>query len=606
MANQLKKLADVTYSAGRPYIPAQSAYCYWESYQREGTWELRTSTQTFNDGGTIVTITSSWYEYVPGGSALRRVCVPAVIGQTAIPSGTSYSAIIGWNSGGRSVDPLAADGYFEFKVGASPIGVVVGLVAQNFTTLPNEPTHAFYAHDTTVDVYESGVTIATAPTPFDRTKPMRISRSGSQITYSYDGWEHISAVPAVGPQYLDASMYYTGDSVNDPVLGFIAPGDAEGSGTFAAMDGLASDFDYGVDGGYAQGTGVFPRMTGAATGVLYGYGEGSGSFQPMSGLAADHAYAGGFGSFEPLTGDATGGFDAPAFSYGYGIMAPLSGSGTLLVGETGTGTGTFPAMDGLASDYLIGYMQGEGSFQSMQGFGVLLPPSEDQAQLANGIVFVDTYFTPTIMVREIMHEGLSIAGEFSATVSVSDSYVDALMLQDSFTFSQTIQAMINAGLLLASNSRVTVPATQYAVNVLTGALATYQGFDFLSFARAGGNTYACRADGMYLVRPGDDNGSPIDIDIDFGASSYGSVNTKTIEDVFLGLSTDGQVYLRVTTDDVEYRYNVIAREPASKAVLGRGVSGRRWNLALEITDATSMELDYLEVIVTPSVTRRAR
>lgn len=69
-------------------------------------------------------------------------------------------------------------------------------------------------------------------------------------------------------------------------------------------------------------------------------------------------------------------------------------------------------------------------------------------------------------------------------------------------------------------------ALQYAVNVLTGALTTYQNFGFTQFARVGGETYTIRPDGLYCLRGDTDNGETLRAMIDFGASDYGTAKAN--------------------------------------------------------------------------------
>jgi hypothetical protein len=606
MANQLKKLADVQYTPGRPYIPAQAGYCYWQEYQLPNRFVLRTSTSTLSgpNGGTIY-VTTSWWDVQPGGTAYRQICVAAVPGQTAIPASTTYTAIVGWNSGGRSIEGLTGDGFFQFRVGPSPIGVVVGLVNQNLSTLPNEPTHAFYAHGTAVDVIESGTVVATAPSAFSATKTMQIARSGTTVTYTYDGWSYTSSVPAYDTQYLDGSLYYTGDSVDDPVIGLAVAGYGEASGTLPRLDGLASNYDYSVDGGYGQSYGTLPALTGSAFINNIITGQAYGTLQPLSGLAADHPYAQAFGTLPALTGEGAGGFPAPAFVHGYGIMPALSGSSVLLVGEIGTAVGTLGAMDGMAANYPMPWGQASGTLPALSGNALLTLPELDKPELNQGLVFSDVFFAPMV-ARETIREGLQLSGEFDATLLVTDSFMDGLIMQDTYTVSQALQAIIEAGLLLSGASDQSAVPTQYAVNALTGALSTYQGFDFRGFTRAGGWTYAVRADGLYRVRAGDDDGEPITVDIDLGADGFGVPNAKTIEAVYLGLATDGQVYLRANVDGDERSYRVVQRDHVMRALLARGVTGRRWNLALEVVDATEMELDLVEILVAVNQRRWTR
>lgn len=608
MANQLIKLADAVYSPGTPYQPAQPAYCYWTVDHVPGYWTYGGTTTWVKDPqtGEYVAFTSYTPVWQPATETPVQVCVPGTPAVPGVPAVTSYTGIAEWNAGGRSVEGLAADGFFQFKLSAGTVATAIGLVLQNVTTKPNEASHAFYVHEDTVDIIESGTVVVADFAPHDPAAVFRIERSGTTVTYRHDGNTYVSLVPAVDTVFLDAAIYYLGDSVYDPEIGTLVDNEGEAYGTFRAMDGLASNYDYGVDGGYGQAYGYFKPMTGAATADNINVGVASGTFEPLTGLAANYAYAEAHGSFAALTGEADGGFVVPEFSYAYGVMAPLSGNGLVYVGVYGVASGTFARMDGLAANFDYNYGQASGSLKPMTGFGFLTTPEEDLPVLRQGLAMFDSYFAPMTMSASFM-EGLELGTSFFANIVVADAISDALVLQTSLSFSQVVQALINSGLAIVGDTDAAQrAAVQYAINVLTGAVTTYNGFDFLGYAKAGTNVYAYKPDGVYLLRAGDDDGLPIEIDIDFGTSSYGAATLKNVEDVYFGLATDGEVYMRANTDGVEHTYHVIDRGATMRALMARGVSGRRWNLALEVVDATEFELDLVEVRVSTSRRRRAK
>src|SRR5574343_1197731 len=177
MANQLVKLADVTYTPGTPTIPSRPAYCYWTQVVAAGHWTYPRREQWVQDPSTGqwqqvgATSTSVW---APGQTTMKQVCLPAEPGQVGTPATVSYTAALGWNGGARSITPMTGNGYFSFKVADGVGGAVVGLVRDDQSTLPNEPTHALYIHNAQVQIMESGAIVATAPTSHVGSKQLRI------------------------------------------------------------------------------------------------------------------------------------------------------------------------------------------------------------------------------------------------------------------------------------------------------------------------------------------------------------------------------------------------------------------------------------------------
>ena len=658
MANRLTKIAGVQYTPGTPYQPAQPGYCYWTSVLTPGDYSYPGTVKWLFDSNLQQWVAVYSYEPVwnpPSGQNIIT-CTDPVPAKPATPATISYSGIVGWNAGGRSIVGMTDSGYFGFKVSQSAIGAIVGLTTQNLNTQPNEPTHAFYIHDGLVEIIESGVVVATAPTPHVEANQFRIIRSGSSVNYSYDGWIYDSAASVSGTQYLDASMYFSGDSVFDPVLGveqsFGATEDIgarsalglthngvgylRGITSFAGAQGEAymnedgdeidlrkirsvvgvvdtvnMFVDYAltaVELVGATGTARFVYTGAPDDSLPVGYEDGSASgvLPLLDGLASDEPYAQAYGVLPLLSGSAEGNFPTVEFSYGFGVLPPLSGTALSYTGVYGEGYGELPLLDGLAADYDDIYSQGYGTLPLLSGGGVLTTPELDFPYLHYPLLISDAMFGLPVASARI-YDWLEIQGEVSAVVMVQDAIFDNLGLSYTLTFQQAMEAFIRAGLLIAGDtSSARRMAVQFAVNALTNSLTTYSGFDFDDFARTSDQTYAARPDGVYLIRPGDDNGEPIDIFLDFGAMTYGTTTVKTIEDVFFGMTTEGQVFLRANVDGIEHTYRIEQRGETTKALMSRGTWGRRWNLSLEVIDAVDFELDFVEVMVAASVRRRRR
>lgn len=607
MANQLTKLAIVSYTPAIPYRPAREAYCYWRRETVEGFWDLQLvavyveSNNALTIGGTpgrqLVFQTQPVWR--PGGVVETRVCLPADPGQQGVPEQTTYTPISGWNSGARSVAPLLADGRFEFNVKSGAIGVVVGLVSQDAGTLPSEATHAFYVSRSTIKVYESGVEILTVPEPHIESETFVIERSGVVVTYRYGDWAHTSLVPAVDQQFLDAALYFTGDTVFDPALVLSVGAEGIGYASLRPVNVLASDLDYDTDGGDAVGYARTPLVVaqgqvnntviGTALATLRGVQVFSSSMT---------RYAEGSATLPSVTARGEDGIVVPEFSYGYATLWPLSSVGVGLTGELGSATATLRAVDVLASNYPMRYGQAYSTLQSLDIVNAtLVLPEDDLPVTMSGMGVYDFYFTDERVQAQI-NDGLSLTDSLLAVVSITDTTFDMLELRDALTFTQAVESIIRSGLTVTGDTNAAQrAAVQYAVNVLTGGLSTYSGFEFDRFVQTTTQVYGARADGVYVLRPGDDNGLPINIEIDFGADDFATPAAKSVEAVYLGMATDGQAYLRTNNDGEERTYRVVQRGPIMRAVMAKGVTGRRWNLKLEVVDATQFELDLVEVIV---------
>lgn len=600
MANRLVKLDAVSFTPAIPYVQAQPARCWWQAVYTPGRW-VNFVDLGVNSALVFSNITSSkgGLRWAPPTYVNKRFCSPAIPGRQGVPASTVRSAIIGWNSGASSVVPLSGDGSFAFKIGSRPVAIVVGLTPNNLTTLPSEPTHAFYVAGSVIKVYESGVEVLTVPEAHSQATPLIIARSGVVVTYKYGTWSHVSANPAVGPQYLDAAMYFTGDVVFDPVMSLQADVDMTGYAVLRPISVAASDLDYATDGGDAVGYARLPVVgaQGQTNNIIVG--AAIADLQAVQVFSSDALrYASGLATLTPLTAEGEDGIEVPAFSYGYSTLWPLSAAGIGFTGQLGDAQVSLRAVDVLASNYPMNYGQAYSTLQPLDiANATLVLPEDDLPLTTSGLGVYDFYFTDERVVSQIS-DGLEITDTNTAVVSVTDSTFDMLELRDALTFAQVVESIIRSGLVITGDtSAAQRAAVQYAVNVLTGGLSTYNGFEFARFAQTTTHVYGSRADGVYVLRPGDDNGLPINIEVDFGADDFATPAAKAVEAVYLGMATDGQAYLRTNNDGEERLYRVIQRGPIMRAVMAKGITGRRWNLKLEVVDATQFELDLVEVIV---------
>jgi hypothetical protein len=194
---------------------------------------------------------------------------------------------------------------------------------------------------------------------------------------------------------------------------------------------------------------------------------------------------------------------------------------------------------------------------------------------------------------------LTLSGSGAGRVILLAGAGSTLVLLDGVGASITIVAGVGSALRLSSGGSVGgIKTLQYATNLLTGAATRYEGFGFDGFCRVGMDTYGFKSDGLYKIGGGDDSGAPINMLIDFAADEFGTPQGKRVGNVFLGLETDGDVFVRMTDDDDrEANYRAYQRRSEFRADMGRGGKSRFWRLRLEVLDSTEARLDNFEWVV---------
>ena len=601
MANRLQKLADAQYTPGRPYQPGVPAYCVLVPYEVPGYYKYISYSVVDQDGN--VHIYSSVVGYVPPQTTYVQQCYPAIPEVAAIPSTVTYNAIMGWNGGARSVTQLDGDGFFSFQVKENAAGVVVGLSDVNNNQLPSEPSHALFIQGTTLRVIESGEIVHTASVSHAYANVYTIRRTGLTVTYSTTGWDYTSEAPSAGAKFLDAAMYASGDYVDNPVMTVETP-TGEASGSFVALVGAA------YEGDYAEAYGSFIPLTGSA-GVTV-LNTGAGTLGALLGIASEGPYAELSGTLPALTGTGDGGYPQVSIIFGVGIMTPMACVALGLTGEVGSAAGTLEPLAGLASEGAYGEVR--GTLPALTGYADTGWPNENE-KFEIDVLLAGDFYLPSDNRVATISDTLELGDEFSYLLTVDSDIFDALLLSDNMTLVQVVDALITGRLILSNElssslvlDQFSNEPVQYAVNTLTGALTTYTGFGFTAFASVDQTMYGAKTDGVYRVRRGDDDGDPISVaEVDFGYTDFGTPRAKHVDAAYFGITTDGQVYAKMTGDDgVERTYNVVQRGDSARALFGKKLTSRHWNLVLTVVDPTELELDTVEQVVAVSTRRWTR
>jgi hypothetical protein len=494
--------------------------------------------------------------------------VPAVPATAGSPGYTIDNGVAAWNAGGSSISPLDGDGAFEFYTNNAPGGVVCGLVTADLSVLPHEATHAIKVVGATASVIEGGVVVHTFPSAVTGGTTYLIRRTGTTVNYFSDAETYISATPAtLDKVYLDASLYLSGDYVDSPELVEGNSGASVGSvyAVLPAMVGKGGDIISFV-------AGVLPAMVGMAYSTIAG----------ASGRV-------------------------------FGLIPPMGGFSTGLTGTQGDVAATLPTMLGVSADYAYSFVA--ATFPAMTGEASWV--DENDFRTISSELRMGSPVSNMQRVSDAVVSHLALISTLNGVLFISDAVYDALVVGDTIASRQSAMDTIGAMLLLGTglvqtNETDLTPQqvasrapTQYAVNITTGALTTYTGYDFLRYATAGQTSFGAKADGVYRIRPGDDDGAPRPVYIDFGTLLVDSPLVKSIEMVNLAVDTDGQVFVRLVTGHSDKLYRVVSRQEASRAVTSRGVGGRSWNVSLEVEDSTDFVLDMVELSVATSSRRWA-
>jgi hypothetical protein len=620
-----------TFDPGSPYVPGSPGTPYsperliWEPQvvcglepNVPGHWEYiisgYSSTRIFVPDAPYpgVGVYISWVcrtELVPV-HVLATAYVPPTPAIPGVASSLITDYNLGWNAGARSIEFFRNDGFVEFTVPGSTVGACVGLSTTDDSATYVDIDHAFYVARDVARIYERGIERlyigASAGVVY------RIQRAAGVVTYYVDDvLVYTSALTTTLPAFLDASMYAGGDTVTDAIIDDLAniaislptlsvlAGDAyascsismrtllllggDAASTSPNLTDLMEDFASGL-----VSEGETRRLAGiVATANL--------SIAPLQILGGSGDIAGGTITIAPITIDAGSALAAPPYA-----LASIA-TGYLTLAGTGL-AGAFGGADVETRSLLL--LGGEGSY------------ADSQLSLPSLIVYGSTY--------EGLLEGSLLSGASVATPLAGDYVIVVLMdvdLSVSAVLAVQLTKTATMDVSLSMNAALTAIISQLAVSmsntlsITTGApptdedtqawvlnmdneaVSTYENFGFNSFAKLGDEYFGCKADGLFVLDGDTDDGALIRASINYGKQDFGSKMLKRPEYAYIGVSSTGTMYVKLTANGTAYTYaarRADADLSTQRVEFGRGISANYMQFEIYNHDGGDFELDSVE------------
>lgn len=535
---------------------------------------------------------------VPRDSVLRpryvytETCYTEIPAREGAPARVTTNSGTGWNAGAISFRPVPAFGYVRGRMLPTLVATQFGLADVYFNYSYGYMPHSFVCRLGEWAVVESGVTKANGALP-DRAL-LEIQRRGGIVAYRVNGSDvHTSEVPSSGTVYAASLLYSIGDGVDDAAIGTLGQtirfSDQTPSARFVGSD--VADF--------ASMVGAAPSIVLEATaepvfGVLRFFGalpiaRAIGSDRHVVTMrAAAPAYR--------LRSEASK--PERQLTQMVAVLPPLAMQALVQSGTSTRLSADLPKPLFVGADIGdLAIMRGEAPLSLLlTAYEPYMPAGEIDGM--DSLVAFDVSSLESALVLVAM-DSLELGSSAELLIITQLVGMDSLRFADTASLGQLVEMLaIERVAINSSTATAKKEAIQYAVNIATGALSVYQGFDFQGFAHVGQDTYGWKPDGLYRIGAELDDGELIQALVDFGTSDFGSSFVKRAEYAYLGVRTDGQCYLRVVMDEgTERVYRVRGNDNMRRAQMARGVSGRQLSLQLEVADASFVEVDCLELVI---------
>ncbi len=582
----LVRSPQVTNYPGTPGQPARSAHSYWAGpvfFQGVARFD-RSSVRIIS--GDVIDQTDD-YILINNPTYEILVRVPA---RPAIPASeprTVVSGASGWSGGARTIEKVGSQRWAEFNASVS-VAVTVGLArpGSNYSyAAPNYSWRAmpFEWGGFSLFMYKGAQEVGTYGMGFPGEEiadfRMGFRRQNGLIVFTVDGFD-VHTEPDPGGEFeLYATPYTVGDSVTDVEINPLA---SRLEGTLPALTARLGDLSTRLDA-------TLPAMTGQI--VSLNNGRINATLPAMTARLGD------------INGRLSGtlpaiGFHAvsePTFEVVslYAQLPAITCTMRGIQGSAGSISSTLPAVTARLGEpvgrirarmpiSLIGRISSYAGAPDIHTLSV-----GDFASIESAVVLVSMSY-------------LEASAEASLTIVMELSSLSGLEVMDSASFGSVVEMLAMEEVLVNSSvgGDLQREALQYAVNVATGALSRYEGFDYNGFAAVGDKSYAWRADGLYRLGQ---SAEMIDAMVDLGLTDFGAMQLKRADMVWVGIRTDGCVYLKVAADGQEPAvYRVTDSENCGRTQMAKGVTGRHWHLQLELEDASFAALDSIEINVAVS------
>lgn len=142
--------------------------------------------------------------------------------------------------------------------------------------------------------------------------------------------------------------------------------------------------------------------------------------------------------------------------------------------------------------------------------------------------------------------------------------------------------------------------TGYAFNPEGYALSTYSNYEFNSITKFGEDYLLANGSGLYRMGGTEDNLIEIVSKLKTASLDFGTSSKKQIRKLYVGLTNDSTVVLKVTVDGKGTYYYELASSTVgldTQAIrIGKGLVGRYWQFEIITKGNSSLELDGIEFL----------
>ena len=507
---------------------------------------------------------------------------PPTIGVGAVPDQIITDLNIGWNATANSlantlvVTPPRAY-TMDIVIPNNTRGAIVGASAYTENSVQNgfQMVGSVLSLIANRTVFQSAVAHADGDT-------LRMVSAQNLTEYYVAGTlvARVNTDTPPTPAKMFATLYVGGDFIKDPVIGLAVVADL-------AFLPLA------MTGGETAANATHADMEFAAL-TMEAQSSTPMHFLPLQ-ITAGTAQVSAYLEFLPLTLDAasTGG---PVVTFAYGALAlqPLRVDGFLAL-RTGNGSMSFKPLEMLAANKTYAAADMAFELMTMSAVGFIDDP---KAGFIGGATLAGDTITGLSIISVAISENMTLAVAIVGQSLADGSMTAATTLDDTYITQTIADALMTTAVAIGADSPLfSEPGTVWVVNAQTNASSTYANYEFNSYARINGKYFGLRADGLYSLDAAADGLVPVVGTVDFGQQVFGDTAQARVHDVYIGVSTVGTMYLRVTANGQTYTYRSNRSNKnmtVQRVVPGKGIKANWLGFQLLNSEDADFELKTIQ------------
>jgi hypothetical protein len=251
-------------------------------------------------------------------------------------------------------------------------------------------------------------------------------------------------------------------------------------------------------------------------------------------------------------------------------------------------------------------------------------PLIDYLTITNTVVFTETYLSTWVRIVAVT-DSFNMTGEgtygtlfhLEITDSVDISTVQNAVrlvtagIAEALMFSQNVPTKLTGTPIIIENLNIIDGSVRsgniyiaWVMNADNNAVTRYEDWGVNAGAKFKGKYIGSGIDGVYELEGASDDGVQIDASVSLPRTDFGVSQKKGVQYAYVSARGDGNLVLNVAADDgTRYEYPCVVRSETeivnARAVLGKGLKGRYFQLDIANVDGADFEIDTVELTPIP-------